>query len=228
MNSLSVGKIKEFFPGFTRPCLKNFVLIMECILQSGTVCLYKCKDKASLLSKGKTTNENSFYIRLIRFFKIKNMDNFLMGIRCCMMSIGEMDMSYLIIDRSNWNRGLKNINLLTIGNLIDNIFTPLFWVQMDKKGNSNTNDRIKLIERFIEIAGKFGKTISGSILLADREFIGQNWFEFLLAKDLSFVIRLREKMYFELQTHTGKKNFIKVISQAYRKIWNIQHSNDVG
>ena len=68
-----------------------------------------------------------------------------------------------------------------------------------------------MIEGLVELLSKFGKTVKGSILLADREFIGAVWFEYLLGKNLSFVIRLREKMYFELQTFTGKKNFIKVV-----------------
>lgn len=217
MNSLSIAKIKEFYPGFTLPCLKNYFLIMECIIQCRTVCLYKCKDKVPLLKNGKTVNYNSCYTRLIRFFKMKNIEAFIMGIQFNIMAISEMDMSYLIVDRSNWKRGIKDMNLLTIGGLIESIFVPLFWVQMDKKGNSNIKDRTKLLEGFISLVEKSGKSICGSILLADREFIGKDWFEFLLSKKLSFVIRLREKMYFELSTYTGKKNFFKVVSQTYRE-----------
>lgn len=43
------------------------------------------------------------------------------------------------------------------------------------------------------------------ILLADREFIGAEWFKYLVEQDLHFVIRLKAKMYFELQTFEGKK-----------------------
>ena len=104
---------------------------------------------------------------------------------------------------------------------------PLYWIQLNKRGNSNAEDRKTLIEGLSKLIEQAGKTIQGSILLADREFIGQLWFEYLLSKQLSFVIRLREKMYFELQTCAGKKNFIKVVSQTCRKIWNICYTNDV-
>ena len=218
MNSLTIAKIKEFYPGFTLPCLKNFVLIMECILQSRTVCLYKCKDKVPLFKNRKTVNDNSCYTRLIRFFKMQNIEAFIMGIQFNIMALAEMDMSYLIVDRSNWKRGTKDMNLLTIGGLIESIFVPLFWVQMDKKGNSNIKDRTKLLEGFIALIEKSGKSICGRILLADREFIGKDWFELLLSKKLSFVIRLREKMYFDLSTCTGKKNFFKVVSKIYRAV----------
>lgn len=45
--------------------------------------------------------------------------------------------------------------------------------------------------------------------MADIEFIGQTWFEYLLSKDFSFVIRLREKMNFYLQTVAVKKTSLK-------------------
>jgi len=209
--NLLANKVKRFFPEHTMPCIKNFILLMETIVQSRTVCLYKCRDKVGQINTSHTAQVNSSYMRLIRFFKMKHVEKFITGIRSLMLSISEADLTYLIVDRSNWKRGKKNFNLLTIGNLLSNVFAPLYWIQLNKRGNSNTADRKALIEGLIELLDKFGKTIEGSILLADREFIGATWFEYLSGKNISFVIRLREKMYFELQTHTGKKNFIKVV-----------------
>ena len=205
MNIFSIAKIKVFFPRHTLPCIKTFLLLMKCILQSRTVCLYKCRDKAFELNKKKQLNINNSYARLIRFFKMKHIEDFIGGINSLMIAITELDMQYFIVDRTNWKRGTKNVNLLTIGNLMQSIFMPIYWIQLNKRGNSNTEDRKTLIEGLSSLIEKAGKTIKGSILLADREFIGQLWFEYLLSKHLSFVIRLREKMYFELQTYEGKK-----------------------
>lgn len=227
MNILAIAKIKEFFPSHTMPCVKKFILLMECILQCRTVCLYKCRDKASELNNGKRININSRYMGLIRFFKMKKVEDFIAGIRSLQIALTDIDLQYLIVDRTNWKRGTKNFNLLTIGNLLENIFIPMYWLQLDKRGNSNIDDRKTLIEGLSTLMSKAGKTIKGSILLADREFIGQIWFEYLLNHQLSFVIRLREKMYFELQTVGGKKNFIKVLSQRNRTLWNICNTNGV-
>lgn len=201
---------------------------MECILQCRTVCLYKCRDRVSELSKGKKLNINSRYVGLIRFFKMKKVEDFISGIQSLMVAVRTMDLEYLIVDRSNWKRGVKNFNLLTIGNLMDNIFMPIYWLQLNKRGNSNIDDRKVLIEGLCDLVAKTDKTIKGSILLADREFIGKDWFEYLLRKKLSFVIRLREKMYFDLQTVAGKKNFVKVFSQRNRALWNICNTNGIG
>ncbi len=225
MNILTSSKIKVFFPRHTVPCIKTFILLMTCILQSRTVCLYKCRDK---VNREKKTNINNGYVRLIRFFKMKHIEDFIAGIRLMMVAVTEFDLKYLIVDRTNWKRGTKNFNLLTIGNLMQNIFMPLYWIQLNKRGNSNTEDRKTLIEGLSDLIEKSGKTIRGSILLADREFIGQLWFEYLLSKQLSFVIRLREKMYFELQTYEGKKtSFVKVVWQRYRALWDIQYTNGI-
>jgi hypothetical protein len=227
MNLLNANKVKGFFPNHTMPCIKNFILIMGTLLQSRTVCLYKCRDKVGQIGTNHTAKINSSYMRLIRFFKMKYVAEFITGIGSLMLSISETDLTYLIVDRSNWKRGKKNFNLLTIGTILGNVFSPLYWIQLDKRGNSNTEDRKTLLEGLIEQLSKFGKTIKGSILLADREFIGQVWFEYLLSKNLSFVIRLRERMYFELQTYTGKKNFASILFKIHRTIWNIQHSYGV-
>jgi len=163
---------------------------------------------------------------------MKAVSDFITGIRTLIMTIGEFDMTYLIVDRSNWKRGLKNINLLTIGSLIHQVFAPFYWIQLNKRGNSNIEDRKNLIEGVLALAVRAGKSLQKSILLADREFIGQLWFEYLLAKNLSFVIRLREKMYFELQTYTGKKklryaHFANTWSSteytAYPCLWEALH-----
>lgn len=187
---------------------------MNCILQTRTVCLYKCRDKVPQLKKGKLrkgANENSCYVRLIRFFKMKAAMDFIMGIRLLLINLAETNMEYLIVDRTNWKRGRKSINLLTIGSLMNQVFVPFYWLELNREGCSKLNDRKVLMEGMLELAQRAGKSLKGSILLADREFIGQNWFEYLLDKNISFVIRLKEKMYFELATHTGKKNFAPLL-----------------
>jgi DDE family transposase len=208
MKNLTEGKLKLFFPNHTLPQVKNFILLLTCILHCRTVNLNKCKDYVSNLSKNNSSSTKSNYARLIRFFKIKDIASFICGTQELLVALSPKDLTYLIMDRSNWKRGVKNINLLIIGSLYNNVFSPLYWLQLNKGGGSNLNDRKSLIEGLCSLLIKAGLSFEGSILLADREFIGQDWFEYLLSKKLSFVIRLREKLYFDLQTHTGKKKLL--------------------
>lgn len=57
-----------------------------------------------------------------------------------------------------------------------------------KKGNSNTQERISIIDRFISVFG-VQKIIC---LLADREFIGKKWFGYLIDNKILFRVRIKK------------------------------------
>ena len=126
-----------------------------------------------------------------------------------MLLLNLMDINgiHLVLDRTNWKIGKKNINILTLGILFKDCFIPLCWQQLNKRGNSNFSERKNLMDRFIKLWGQAGKRIKGMVLVADREFIGPDWFNYLSKNNLSFVFRLKENMYFELvRKDGGKKN----------------------
>jgi hypothetical protein len=62
------------------------------------------------------------------------------------------------------------------------------FVELDKAGNSNTQERIDLLEDFNEIFG-FDRIKS---LLADREFVGKKWFRMLDKNKIPYFIRIKE------------------------------------
>lgn len=76
--------------------------------------------------------------------------------------------------RSNWKYGKKEINYLVLSWRINkHISIPLMFTELDKAGNSNTAERLDLLERFNKIFG-FDRIKS---LVADREFIGAKRFK---------------------------------------------------
>ena len=96
----------------------------------------------------------------------------------------------LAIDRTNWKFGCIDINLLVLAVVISKNFSiPLFWKALPKKGNSNTRERIDILQLFVNT---FGIERIGS-LMADREFIGKVWIDFLVRKKIPFFIRIKEK-----------------------------------
>jgi hypothetical protein len=76
----------------------------------------------------------------------------------------------LILDRTNEEFGKAKINFLMLSVLGNGWSIPILWLLLPKKGNSNEEERIELMNRFIAI---FGKGVIYD-LLADREFIGDN------------------------------------------------------
>lgn len=93
----------------------------------------------------------------------------------------------LVLDRTNWKFGTKNINILMLGVSYKNVAFPLMFRMLDKRGNSNTQERIALIQNYIDWFGKH--TID--CLLADREFVGDKWLGFLNDNRIRYYIRIR-------------------------------------
>lgn len=71
---------------------------------------------------------------------------------------------------------------------------------LPKAGNSNTKERIELIERFIRLFG----TQALGCLTADREFVGDQWIKYLNDQNIRYYIRIRENFCVP-QPHNGKK-----------------------
>ena len=63
------------------------------------------------------------------------------------------------------------------------------WTFLDHSGNSTTRQRIGLMQRYLALL----KASSVRMFLADREFIGQEWFKFLKDKGIPFAIRVKEE-----------------------------------
>jgi hypothetical protein len=94
----------------------------------------------------------------------------------------------LALDRTNWERRGKSVNLLTLAVCLGDVAIPLFWEDLGRKGNSKTRQRILLLERFIEAFGE--ERILA--LTADREFVGQRWFRWLQRQKIPFVLRVKD------------------------------------
>lgn len=92
----------------------------------------------------------------------------------------------LCIDRTEWDFGKCQVNILMIVVRCKHVTIPLYWELLDNNsGNSNTADRIRLLKKCI---GLLGNRIS--LFLADREFIGHRWLKFLKDQGIYFCVRV--------------------------------------
>lgn len=218
-----VGEIKRFFPIHRICVVKVFMLLVQCILRSRTVCLYKCRTEVGSVLGEKNIKLNTAYARLIRFFKIKNVDAFCIGIfRLILYLINFQGPVYMSMDRTNWKIGSKNINVLFIGLLLPNgIFIPILWELYKKRGNTSEQERCELINRFFKVWPNY--TEIEITLLGDREFIGLDWFEYMKKVGFSFVIRARMQDYYkEIALMLNKKMEIEELEKHIQKAINKQ------
>jgi hypothetical protein len=106
----------------------------------------------------------------------------------------------LAMDRTNWKFGQQNINVLVIAIVYHGVAFPLLFKLLPKFGNSNTHERIELVERFIHLFG----SESLDCLTADREFVGEKWIKYLNNNRIKYYIRIREN-FWVMQPHNGKQ-----------------------
>ena len=113
---------------------------------------------------------DSHYRRLQRFFKHVQ----LQPARIAQFVLAFLpDAPYtLALDRTQWMLARVPINFLVLSVVHDGIAFPLFWQFLAKRGNSNTQERIELLGQFLKVLG----SDKIDCLVADREFIGAEWF----------------------------------------------------
>lgn len=130
---------------------------------------------------------DSHYKRLQRFFRHYPMDY--TEIAQAIVDLLEIPEPWVLsLDRTEWQFGNCVFNILMLGVVHQGVAFPLVWCVLSKRGNSNSRERIELFTRFLE---QFGER-QIDCLTADREFVGKDWFAYLLHDPLTrFRIRIR-------------------------------------
>jgi len=171
-------------------CLSQMVLA---ILKARTINL---SELADVFQGNQTKNAN--YKRMQRF--LSKFEFCFDQIARIIVGLFQLDDTWnLSMDRTNWKFGKNDINVLMLSICYRGVAIPLFWRLLGKAGNSNTDERINLLDRFIRVfsANKI------KCLLGDREFIGKKWFAYLQKQEIPFVFRVKSG--FNVLTAKGKK-----------------------
>ncbi|GAA3563741.1 IS4 family transposase [Snuella lapsa] len=131
-------------------------------------------------------NPESSLRRIQRFIANYSLDSNLIA-RLVFNLLPKQDKLILSIDRTNWKFGQTNINIFMLAIVYKGVAFPLLFAMLDKRGNSNSKERIELVNRFICL---FGKDVIDSVV-ADREFVGEQWLGFLNTNKIRYYIRIR-------------------------------------
>lgn len=121
----------------------------------------------------------STYRRLQRFFQHVSLPED-WSARLVVRLLGLTGAWHLCLDRTNWKIGARDVNILMLAIATQRFRVPLMRTVLDKAGSSNTEERIALMRRYLALFG------AGSVklLLADREFIGLEWLNFIEASSI--------------------------------------------
>jgi len=183
--------------GWHKARIKFFVMFITALCKLQTVCF-------SQLAQGfeGKAEVGSNLRRIQRFFAGFAVDNIVIA-KLIFSLLPHKPPYRLCLDRTNWKFGGVDINILMLSIAYEGVAIPLLWELLPKRGNSNCKERKRLLESYI---GLFGPATIGSFL-ADREFIGDEWFGELISKEAPFYIRVRGNMWVDVPGGGRKKAF---------------------
>ena len=153
------------------------------VMRQGTVCLWRlaahAESHAALASV-----QRRFY----RFFQYVHLDGVLTAPIVVALLGLEGKPWRLTIDRTNWFFGRTAINVLMIAVEWQGLGIPLLWTLLPSRGNSDTATRLRLFDRLAQVF----PNMRIEALIGDREFIGGAWMASLEARNIPFVLRLKD------------------------------------
>jgi hypothetical protein len=187
-------KFSDLYDSYGLGAVKNIWLLACLVPLARTVNLYKMKDYVGGVLDKESTQPQSHYKRLIRFFQDwggrKELLHDLM--RQSLRFLRGLGFKTLVMDGTSWTIGEAKVHYLVLSVLAGSVAVPIYWVQLEKIGASSQEERKAMFESAFSLFN-----LQGMTLLADREYIGKSWFKFLKENKIHFVIRLRIGDYFE-------------------------------
>lgn len=182
-------KITDYFPTYRRSGIKNLFLLVVCLLEAGTVNLSKLRGRVGKHTS-KPISASSGYKRLIRIFDHFSHSRLWLDLLLFGFRLLRLESKYLVLDGTSWKRHGVKRHYLMLSIVYRSVAVPIYWVDLSKLGISSTKERkcmFRSVFKYFDLRGK--------VVLADREYVGTEWFNYLLDNGLDMTIRLRQKNY---------------------------------
>lgn len=215
-------KIYKFFKNNREFCyisendLQRLLALSYGICQSKTVNISSINDEITSSISGRQTS-SSQYNWLVGAFQTGNIRPLLQQVFTLIVGAFHEFGAVLqiLIDRTNWDIGLRRVNILSMGMLYkDSVFMPLIHEDLGYKGNSDSETRLNLIKQLIAWWEFLKIPLPVFEIVGDREFIGDAWLSALEELGVRYVIRLKSGLkFYEWLEHgmSGEKIEVKNI-----------------
>lgn len=190
-------KLTSYFREIKGSTVKNAFITLQGIFKAKSVNLNEVKLVLPEILDNRTTDIESHYRRLTRFFNLPNeekeeLSKSLLCVSLVLLgkSKKNLNKSYLTLDGTKWEFNDTYIHLLTLCIVVNGVSIPIWWEDLSKKGHSSQEERLIFFKKALS-----HYNLRGKCLLADREYIGRDWFDFLRNHGIEFVIRLKKGIY---------------------------------
>lgn len=190
--------------------VQNLFILVGCIIQGKTVNLNNLKDEVGKISEKYKSKSDSHYKRLTRFFAKYSTSLLWASILNYGMDLLGKNTSLCYLDGTEWSIGSFKLHCLVLAVDYQGIAVPIYFKVYQHKGVLSEKERVN----FLKLADDFCQ-LTKSIIVADREFIGDDWFTNFHTLSLHFVIRLRKGQY--KNNLTGSINYLTLEKRALKK-----------
>ena len=166
------------------------MVLVVCMLQRETVNMYKLKKQVGPVLGNTASKPASHYKRLLRLFQQEKESDLWQFLLLFCLQLFRLKVGHLLLDGTSWQFGQQKIHLLVLSMAYKGVAIPICWSNLEKKGTSSVEERKELLEK---AQGLY--QLSGKVLVADREYIGPEWFMALQQAGINWVVRLRKNLY---------------------------------
>ncbi|MDJ1472030.1 transposase [Xanthocytophaga flava] len=117
------------------------------------------------------------------------------------------------MDSTEWKIGQYPLHVLVLAANVKGIAVPVYFRIYTHKGVLSEKERIGFIRKSLSVID-----LRDKLLIADREFIGKDWFDFLSKNRIDFLIRLRKGIY-QQWVDLECKQYEKLQKRALKKAY---------
>jgi hypothetical protein len=185
-----IDKFRQSYGNYSRSSVQNLFILLGCIIQGKTVNLYNLKDEVGKITEKYNLCSDGYYRRLTRFFVNHSHDNLWLSVLNYSLDLLNKKPSLCYLDATEWKIGKFKLHCLVLAIDYQAVAIPIYFKLYCHKGVLSELERIS----FIKSATDFSNLINLTII-ADREFIGNDWFVNFYDLSLNFIIRLRKGQY---------------------------------
>lgn len=220
-----LDKVKVSCPDLPSHLLNNLFVTAQCIYLSRSCNLAKAKDFVPQVigtAEVAKSTPQAHYTRLIRTLREATSDEFhdqvklamhyfRLAMVSCFPAKAIKQAKQLVLDGTSWTCRDSKIHLMTLALVIEGVAVPIASIDLAKKGHSSQKERRELLAQASE---QFD--LRDMTLLADREYIGSDWFSTLCEYEIDFVIRLKSGIYHDAVNEAKGKSWSQLCAKLRR------------
>lgn len=205
-----IPKFSGQYGNYRLSVVQNLFIFIGCIIQGKTTNLYELRNEVGKITEKYKTDTDSHYKRLTRFMLLNSFGNLWYYLLCYGLDLLNLQLSVCYLDGTEWYIGSFKLHILVLAVDYQGVAIPVYFQCYNHKGVLSEYERIKFLENARKCC-----PLKDANIIADREFIGNEWFCYFVRLELFFICRIRQNMY--KNNLTGNLSYNQLQKRAFKK-----------